>query len=421
MFQGSSFKMPEGCSLPLFTHAIETSPHYHPCDFSFTPAEIAAQLCHREGLVWMDSSLETPGAISILTAEPVAVFQGHIDRDWEKVRTALRIPRASAGGLYGWVGYDGHFVFGIYPHGLVYHHDTKQWFEFGDFKLPGTTCPPAPAPRLQFEPGISSSDFIRMVQRAQDYITAGDIYQVNLSYPWQAPWPQDANALALYLKLRAVSPAPHAAFMQLADTTVLSASPELFLRMQGSRIATRPIKGTRPRFTDDPARDTAAERELTASPKERAELLMITDLERNDLGQVCEFGSVAVPELWRVESFAQVFHLVSTVTGTLRPHIDHVDAFRACFPGGSITGAPKKRASEIITELEPHPRGLYTGAIGWFGFDGRSQWNIAIRTAVQKDDLITFHVGSGIVADSIPQHEYEETLHKAAGILAAAG
>ena len=438
MLQGSSFKMPEGHSLPLFSHAIETSPHYRPCAFSFTPAEIAAQLCHREGLVWMDSSLATPGAVSVLTAEPVAVLRGHIDHDWEKVRTALRIPRASAGGLYGWVGYDGHFTFGIYPHGLVYHHDTKKWFQFGDFKLPGPASPlhfqpgasittgarallPASPPRLNFTPGVSSTDFIRMVQRAQEYITAGDIYQVNLSYPWHAPWPQDADALALYLKLRAVSPAPHAAFMQLAGTTVLSASPELFLRMQGSRIATRPIKGTRPRFANDPARDTAAVHELTTSPKERAELLMITDLERNDLGQVCEFGSVAVPELWRVESFAQVFHLVSTVTGILRPHVDHVDAFRACFPGGSITGAPKKRASEIITELESHPRGLYTGAIGWFGFDGRSQWNIAIRTAVQKDNQISFHVGSGIVADSIPQHEYEETLHKAAGILAAAG
>lgn len=423
MLQGSSFKMPEGHSLPMFSHAIETSPHYRLCEFSFTPAEMAAQLCQRTGFVWMDSSLVTPGAISLLTAEPVAVLQGHIDHDWELVRTALRTPRASAGGLYGWVGYDGRFVFGIYPHGLVYCHDAGKWYEFGDFKWQPAAGMPAPAaaPRLQFQPGVSSADFIHMVERAQRYIAAGDIYQVNLSYPWHAEWPPEADALALYLKLRAISPAPHAAFMQLAGTTVLSASPELFLRMQGSRIATRPIKGTRPRFATDPARDTAAVRELTTSPKERAELLMITDLERNDLGQVCEFGSVSVPELWRVESYAQVFHLVSTVTGTLRPHVDHVDAFRACFPGGSITGAPKKRASEIIAELEPHPRGLYTGAIGWFGFDGRSQWNIAIRTAVQKDNQITFHVGSGIVADSIPQHEYEETLHKAAGILAASG
>ena len=424
MLQGSSFKMPEGRTQPLVVHALETSPHHRRCHFSFIPAEIAAQLCHREGFVWMDSSLSAPGAVSVLTAEPVAILQGHIDHDWEKVRAALRTPRAATGGLYGWVGYDGHFTFGIYPHGLVHDHDTSRWYEFGHFTShfsPLTAHSAAEAPKLHFEPQVPREDFIRSVQRAQDYITAGDIYQVNLSYPWKADWPPDADALALYLKLRTVSPAPHAAFMQLAGTTVLSASPELFLNMRGSRIATRPIKGTRPRFVGDPERDSAAVRELTGSAKERAELLMITDLERNDLGQVCEFGSVAVPELWRVESFAQVFHLVSTVTGTLRPHVDHVDAFRACFPGGSITGAPKKRATEIIAELEPHPRGLYTGAIGWFGFDGRSQWNIAIRTAVQKGDEITFHVGSGIVADSVPEHEHEETLHKAAGILAAAG
>ena len=420
MLQGSSFKMPEGHTLPLFIHASETSPHHRLCEFSFTPAEVAAQLCQREGFVWMDSSLATPGAISVLTAEPVEVLQGHIDRDWEKVRAALAAPRASAGGLYGWVGYDGRFVFGVYPHGLIYDHDTARWYQFGDFKWHPTAAQLSPAPHLQFQPQVSRDDFIRMVQRAQEYIAAGDIYQVNLACPWKAAWPQDADALALYLKLRTVSPAPHAAFMQLAGTTVLSASPELFLRMQASRVATRPIKGTRPRFADDPERDAAAVRELTASTKERAELLMITDLERNDLGQVCEFGSVTVPELWRVESFAQVFHLVSTVTGTLRPHVDHVDAFRACFPGGSITGAPKKRATEIIAELEPHPRGLYTGDIGWFGFDGRSQWNIAIRTAVQSGDEITFHTGSGIVADSIPEKEHDETLHKAAGILAAA-
>ena len=414
--------MPEGHTLPLFAHALETSPHHRLREFSSAPAEIAAQLCQREGFVWMDSSLAVPGAVSVLTAEPVAVLQGHIDRDWEKVRAALRTPRASTGGLYGWVGYDGQFVFGVYPHGLVYDHDSSRWYEFGDFKFQIAPANPASAAvsSIRFESMVSSRDFHSMVRRAQEYIAAGDIYQVNLACPWRAAWPQDADALAFYLKLRSVSPAPHAAFMQLAGTTVLSASPELFLNMHGSRIATRPIKGTRPRFANDPERDVAAVRELTASAKERAELLMITDLQRNDLGQVCEFGSVDVPELWRVESFAQVFHLVSTVTGTLRPHVDHADAFRACFPGGSITGAPKKRACEVIEELEPHPRGLYTGAIGWFGFDGRSQWNIAIRTAVQRENEISFHVGAGIVADSVPEREYEETLHKAAGILAAA-
>ncbi len=420
MPQGSVFKMTEGRTLPLFVHALETSPHHHRCDFSLTPAEVAAQLRQREGFIWMDSALPTPGGISVLTADPVEVLRGHIDRDWEKVRAALRAPRAAAGGLYGWVGYDGQFVLGVYPHGLIYDHDTSHWYQFGSFRFQISDFRHVASPTLHFEPEVPRDDFIRMVRQAQEYISAGDIYQVNLAYPWKAAWPQNADALAFYLRLRSVSPAPHAAFMRLAGTTVLSASPELFLNMQGSHITTRPIKGTRPRFAEDPRRDVWAARELTDSAKERAELLMITDLERNDLGQVCEFGSVCVPELWRVESFAQVFHLVSTITGTLRPHVDHVDAFRACFPGGSITGAPKKRAGEIIAELEPQPRGLYTGAIGWFGFDDRSQWNIAIRTAVQREDEITFHVGAGIVADSVPELEFEETLHKAAGVLAAA-
>lgn len=392
-----------------------------PTDLRLNPAQIAASLARREGFVWMDSALPVPGAVSVLTAEPVEVLRGHIERDWKRVRAALSVPRAVHGGLYGWVGYDGEFVLGVYPHGMVYEHDSARWSTFGDFKIPASQFPaPDSAPTLEFQPQVSKAEFVAMVRRAQEYIAAGDIYQVNLSYPWVAKWPAHGDALALYLKLREVSPAPHAAFLKLDDTTVLSASMETFLRLDGTQITTRPIKGTRPRFADDSQRDAAAQIELRASEKERAELLMITDLERNDLGQVCEFGSVQVPELWRVESFAQVFHLVSTVTGRLRAHIDHAGAFRACFPGGSITGAPKKRATEIIAELEMHPRGLYTGAIGWFGFDGRSQWNIAIRTAVQKGDEICFHTGSGIVADSVPELEHEETLHKAAGLLAAA-
>ncbi len=386
-----------------------------------SPAQMAAALSQREGFVWMDSSLPQPGAVSVLTAEPIEVLRGHIERDWKLVRAALSLPRATRGGLYGWVGYDGQFVLGVYPHGMTFEHDTGRWSAFGDFKTPdsGFLIPDSPPP-LDFRPLVSKDDFTRMVRKAQDYIAAGDIYQVNLSYPWSAAWPEKADVLGLYLKLREVSPAPHAAFLRLDETAVLSASMETFLKLDGQQITTRPIKGTRPRFITDVQRDVAAQNELRASEKEKAELLMITDLERNDLGQVCEFGSVQVPELWRVESFAQVFHLVSTVTGRLRAHIDHAGAFRACFPGGSITGAPKKRASEIIAELEKHPRGIYTGAIGWFGFDGRSQWNIAIRTAIQKGPEIRFHTGCGIVADSIPELEHEESLHKAAGILKAA-
>jgi anthranilate/para-aminobenzoate synthase component I len=325
-----------------------------------------------------------------------------------------------AGGLFGWIGFDGRFVLGVYPRCLVFEHDTQTWFDVGG--LAGELGEPAggETTSLDFQPLLPRADFITAVDRVRQYIAAGDIYQVNLSHPWSAPWPETAHTLAFYERLRQASPAPFGAYLELAATRICSASPECFLQMSGRQITTRPIKGTRPRFPADATLDARAADELMQSEKERAELLMITDLERNDLGIVCEYGSIAVSGLWKVESFAQVHHLVSTVTGTLRSDVDHVAALRACFPGGSISGAPKKRALEIIHELERYPRGLYTGAMGYFGFNGESQFNIAIRTAVQSGDQITFHVGAGIVADSVPEREYEETLHKAAGILSAA-
>jgi para-aminobenzoate synthetase component 1 len=398
----------------------------HIPSLNLTPSEIAAILADAPGFVWLDSALPTPGSISLLTAWPEKVLRGQMAHDWASVDSTLQQGAIAkrAGGLFGWVGYDGEFVLGIYPHALLYDHDQQKWFDSGDLlgklNLSQTSEPSAAdIPSLPFRHLVSREDFLDQVHRTQDYIRAGDIYQVNIAHPWRADWPEDTHFLPLYEQLRRVSPAPHSACLNLEGTRLLSASPELFLKISGKKIATHPIKGTRPRFPHDAERDAAAARELLACEKERAELLMITDLERNDLGQVCEFGSVQVPDLWRVESFAQVYHLVSTVTGQLRPGISHAAAFQACFPGGSITGAPKKRATEIISELEPYPRGIYTGAIGYFGFDGESQWNIVIRTAVQQGQEITFHVGSGIVADSIPEKEWEETLHKASGILSA--
>lgn len=370
------------------------------------------------------------GSVSVLTARPMSILRGQIDRDWSLVEAVLA-QGTSGGGLFGWVGFDGYFTLGLYGSALRYDHDSGTWSGSGDCRALLSACSsqaltaengePRKVNSLAFVPRVPKADYTAAVRRAQEYIAAGDIYQVNLSHPWSARWPEGTDYLPYYLRLREVSPAPHAACMNLDDTTVLSASPELFLKMDGRTIVTRPIKGTRPRFPEDPARDAASARELPLCEKERAELLMITDLERNDLGQVCEYGSVQTPDLWRVESFAQVYHLVSTVTGTLKPGISHAAAFRACFPGGSISGAPKKRALEIIAELEEQPRGLYTGAIGCFGFDGSSQWNIVIRTAVQQGGEISFHAGSGIVADSIPDREWEETLHKASGILSAWG
>ena len=399
-------------------------------DLPLTPLEVAARLAPLGGLVWLDSAVAGPGALSILAAAPEEILTGNLASDAEKIQSALSRHRtearigkkAPAGGLFGWIGFDGEFVLGVYPRCLVFDHDSVTWFDFGGLSASlSAAITPRISPALHFTPQLDRDHFVRSVRHAREYIAAGDIYQVNLAYPWSAPWPADADALGFYERLRDVSPAPFSAYIDLAGTRILSASPECFLEMSGRQILTRPIKGTRPRFPSDASRDTDAADELLRCEKERAELLMITDLERNDLGIVCDYGSVAVPELWKVESFAQVHHLVSTVTGTLRDDIDHVSALRACFPGGSISGAPKKRALEIIHELEPHPRGIYTGALGCFGFNGESQFNIAIRTAVQRENQITFHVGAGIVADSNPDSEHEETLHKAAGILRAAG
>jgi para-aminobenzoate synthetase component 1 len=276
------------------------------------------------------------------------------------------------------------------------------------------------APYLQSN--FSRADFLAAVERAQRYIRAGDIYQVNLSQRLAARC--DFSGWELFQQLAAVSPAPFSAFMDCevgrrhCRFQIASSSPELFLRLSGSHIQTRPIKGTRPRAAD-PTRDAQLAYELQTSAKELAELVMITDLLRNDLGKVCEFGSVQTPDLARLERFAQVQHLVSTVEGRLRAEVTHLAALAACFPGGSITGAPKFRAMEIIDELEPLARGPYTGALGYLGFNRESQLNIIIRTAICHERMAYFHVGAGIVADSNPEAEYEETLAKAAGFLAA--
>ncbi len=263
---------------------------------------------------------------------------------------------------------------------------------------------------------LSRDEFISKVERAQKYIRAGDIYQVNLSHRLEVE--SKISSWNFSEKLSAVSPAPFSAFLDCGDFQIASSSPEQFLRMSGSHISTRPIKGTRPRHADA-TRDAQLAYELQTSAKELSELVMITDLLRNDLGKVCEFGSVQVPELAKLEKFAQVQHLVSTIEGRLKNGVTHFAAFASCFPGGSITGAPKFRAMEIIDELEPISRGPYCGAIGYLGFNRESQLSIAIRTAICARGKIYFNVGAGIVADSNPEAEYEETLAKAQGFLAA--
>ena len=260
---------------------------------------------------------------------------------------------------------------------------------------------------------FARDDYLRAVERALDYISAGDVYQINLSQRFSAQGRVDP--LDLFVRLRADSPAPFAALIRWRDLAVVSASPESFYQTRGDVVTTRPIKGTRPRGAS-PEEDQALADELTGSSKDRAELTMIVDLERNDLGRVCEFGSVRVVDPLVLESYAQVHHLVATVEGRLHADVGPIDVIRAVFPGGSITGAPKIRAMEIIDELEPTRRSLYTGAIGYLSRGGTSGFNIAIRTALVEGDRVSYQVGGGIVADSDPEMEYRETLAKGRGI-----
>lgn len=388
---------------------------------TFGPLEAARAMRRRPGFSFLDSSLSGRGSFSLLASQPDLVLCG---RDWARLEAELEARVRTGpdtgwpdGAAVGWVDFDGGFHFSFHERVHVYLHDDERWVippDVDPVARPDWGVWAGPV----FEPMVGREGFLDAVVRAKEFIAAGDIYQVCLSHPFQSrcwsgdPW-------EFHERLRHFSPAPHAAYLDGGGRVTVSASPESFLSMSGRRIATRPIKGTRPRLADAQG-DQLSSYELMTSAKEIAELIMITDLERNDLGKVCSFGSVCVPRLLELETYEQVFHLVSTVEGELRPGVGHVSALRECFPGGSISGAPKKRALEIIEALEPFPRGGYTGAIGFFGFNGESRFSIAIRTVYFEDGLARFHSGAGIVADSDPVREWEETLHKAAGILMAA-
>lgn len=265
---------------------------------------------------------------------------------------------------------------------------------------------------------FTEEGYLAALRRAKDYITAGDIYQVNLSQRLHGPL--TADPWQLYQRLRRVNPAPFASYLKFPEVTVASASPEEFLRLEARRVTTRPIKGTRPRGRR-PVEDQALAQGLLSSEKDRAENVMIVDLVRNDLGRVCSIGSVRVPALFELERHPTVFHLVSTITGELTEGKDVVDLLRASFPGGSVTGAPKIRAMEIIDELEPHRRGIYCGGIGFLSFSGDLHLSMVIRTLVLANNSFYLHVGGAIVADSDPADEYRETLHKGRGLLRALG
>jgi len=359
------------------------------------------------------------------------------------------------GGWAGWFGYDLTNTVGPGGHSdrplaalcyfdqmLAFQHSERRWWavvqdtspedarvkierllaqiapgESSSDSPPRSLTPDAFCPPRECIANFSRQDFEQRIQRVLDYIAAGDVYQVNLAQRFSADW--NLGEAQLYLRLRRESPAQFGAFLPSAlmgcHTGVLSISPELFLRVRAREILTRPIKGTRPCASASDS--AAAARDLNASAKERAELNMIVDLERNDLGRVCEYGSVRVASAGETQTLPTLVHRVAAVHGRLRTGISPCDVLEAAFPGGSITGAPKIRAMQIISELETVPRGPYCGAIGWIGSGGGGdmELSIAIRTAVLEAGAsrVDYHAGSGIVADSDPRAEYEETLHKA--------
>ncbi|MDI6641335.1 MAG: aminodeoxychorismate synthase component I [Elusimicrobiota bacterium] len=258
------------------------------------------------------------------------------------------------------------------------------------------------------------------INRIKKYIEQGDVYQVNFSQRFYSRLPEGISSYELYKKIRTRNKTPFAAYMRFNRRQILSFSMERFLKIDDTKIETRPIKGTIQRGKTS-QEDYENSQKLLSSKKDIAELVMITDLERNDLGRVCKYGSVKVEKLYELEKYATVFHLVSTITGELKKDKDHIDCLCACFPGGSITGAPKIRAMEIIDELEQVKRNVYCGSIGYFGFNNISDFNIAIRTILIDKDRLYFNSGGGITYDSLPEVEYEETIHKVRSFLEVLG
>ena len=293
--------------------------------------------------------------------------------------------------------------------------ELKTWF-YSNPPAIVSSRGPAQSKEITLMSNFTPEEYIKAVDKVREYIAAGDVFQVNLSQRFQADL--EIPPYELHRILRRVNPAPFASYLNLHGVAIVSASPERFLKVQGDLVETRPVKGTRPRGKN-PGEDQSLAQELTSSIKDRAENVMIVDLERNDLGRVCRYGTIKVAELAILETFPTVFHLTSTIVGRLRRGKSNIDLLKATFPGGSITGAPKVRAMEIIDELEPTKRSVYTGSIGYLSFNGDLDTSIVIRTFIIKEGRAYFQVGGGIIYDSDSEAEYIETLDKAKALIQA--
>ncbi len=438
-----------------------------PLPYTTSAAEYYAAIAGLPWSMWLDSG--QMGRYDILVAQPIATLTSRNGQTEINDRTGIHVSAADpfdllrerlgtpipgmqdipfSGGALGYWGYDlarrwinlpepalkaerslPDMAVGIFDWAVVIDHYEQVTRLVSRLQAPESAgILPMIEARLRAQPTSPRNDFritsplranftfdeySAAFARIQRYLNAGDCYQVNLAQRFSAD--ATGDALSAYLTLRELAPSPYAAFINLPDAQILSASPERFLSVRGGKVETKPIKGTRQRGTDT-QHDERLKQDLRNNSKDRAENLMIVDLLRNDLSKSCALGSVQVQKLFEVESYAHVHHLVSTITGELASGKDALTLLRNCFPGGSITGAPKQRAMEIIAQLEPHRRDIYCGAIGYIGWDGDMDSNIAIRTLVHAAGKINFSVGGGIVADSTPQEEYQETLDKAAGL-----
>ena len=323
-------------------------------------------------------------------------------------------------GFYDWVLVQDHITSSItlvtsdhHPH--MSSQDRREWvFEILNNKSKNVSK--SELFNASIGSNFSVEEYTNSIENVKKYLEEGDIYQANISQRFSGPF--EGNPWGLYLKLRTSNPGAFSAYISTPDLTILSSSPELFLSLNGNDIKTRPIKGTNSRGIDF-EEDSKFANELVNSIKDQAENIMIVDLMRNDLGKVSSIGSVKVTNLFELEKHPTVWHLVSTIDSILNPRYGPVDLLRQCFPGGSITGAPKIRAMEIIEEIEPDRRGVYCGSIGYIGFNGNMSTNIAIRTMTLEDNVIVFHSGGGIVTDSDPISEYDETIDKAKGLMIA--
>ena len=408
------------------------------------PATLLPAFAARPGCVFLDSALPSASArFSILACEPSLVLRGGpatLDRLRAELaaRSCAPVPGLPfAGGAIGYLGYEygagldrvppaapdelglPDLAFGFYDSALVHDHQTgattlvaPDSASLARLRELVASAPAASAPSFRvgpLAPALTPEAYADAIGRIRAYIAAGDTYQVNFTHRFTAPF--SGSAAALYARLRELNPAPHAAYLDFGDFQLVSSTPERLLRVSGRALETRPIKGTIARLAD-PAADAAQRAALLASAKDHAELLMIVDLARNDLGRVAAPGTVHVASRHDIETYATVHHLVATVRATLAEGLDRFDAIRALHPGGSITGAPKIRAMQIIAELEYSRRHAYTGALGYLGYDGDADLAIAIRTITCARDRASYHVGGGITWDSDPASEYEETLHK---------